>query len=181
MLKTTVTQVALLDGSPASAGDALRIVAARANHLKALVRGAESQGMHHLETLCRLTGLTEDQLLPALAPTLTQREVPRFQARTLAQAPQEILRTMGAADKLGRLVNSRQAEFEATLQRQALGQASELELAERYYLLLFDTDRLVALNGEMALAWIHVQRATGDALQALSQSDLRPRDGAPPR
>jgi hypothetical protein len=82
-----------------------------------------------------------------------------------------------AAVMLGQLVVSRRVEFEATRQRQQLGQAGELEAAERYYAMLFDTDRLAAVNGEMALAWIRLQRRTGGALQAGAEGEARAEPG----
>jgi hypothetical protein len=69
-----------------------------------------------------------------------------------------------AAVMLGQLVENRRAEFELTRQRQQMGQASELESTERYFVMLADTDRLAAVNGELALAWIGLQRSTGGAV-----------------
>jgi hypothetical protein len=69
-----------------------------------------------------------------------------------------------AVSVLGQLVDNRRSEFELTRQRQQMGQASELESAERYFVMLADTDRLAAVNGELALAWIGLQRSTGGAL-----------------
>jgi hypothetical protein len=82
-----------------------------------------------------------------------------------------------AAVMLGQLVVSRRVEFEATRQRQQLGQAGELEASERYYAMLFDTDRLAAVNGEMAMAWIALQRRTGGALQSGAEGEARAEPG----
>jgi len=102
-------------------------------------------------------------------------------ARTLRSEVARDLRALidrgNAAVMLGQLVASRRVEFESTRQRQQLGQASELEATERYYAMLFDTDRLAAINGEMALAWIQLQRRTGGALQAGSQVGSRAEPG----
>jgi hypothetical protein len=95
-------------------------------------------------------------------------------ARSRAEVAQD-LRSLSerakAAAMLGQLVDNRRVEFELTRQRQQMGQASELESAERYFVMLADTDRLAAVNGELALAWIDLQRSTGGSLGKDAASD----------
>jgi outer membrane protein TolC len=89
----------------------------------------------------------------------------------VAQDLRDVSERAKAAALLGQLVDNRRAEFELTRQRQQMGQASELESAERYFAMLADTDRLAAVNGELALAWIDLQRSTGGSIGKQAASD----------
>jgi outer membrane protein TolC len=82
----------------------------------------------------------------------------------VAQDLRDLSERAKAVSMLGQLVDNRRAEFELTRQRQQMGQASELESTERYFVMLADTDRLAAVNGELALAWIGLQRSTGGSV-----------------
>jgi hypothetical protein len=253
ILETAARQEALLKSQSALPDASLSVLAARVDRTQAQLRELEMQRLHFVEVLGLRTGLVEERLTTALAPALSENNVPRFQMAIPMRLPAALLRgrsdmaelerqllldakrspaaerrlaahnrSLGgwiaaegidnpgadepagahvqadragqlrsevardlralidrgnAAAMLGQLVVSRRVEFEATRQRQQLGQAGELEASERYYALLLDTDRLAAVNGEMALAWIRLQRRVGGALQTGAEGQAHAESG----
>jgi hypothetical protein len=198
VLETTAHQDELLRRQASQADAALDVLAARRERARSQTRELELQRLHLIQVLVERTGLGEQQLVAALTPALGEHSVPRFQmvmpqrlptspaeepeapadrASKLRSAVARDLRTLiergNAAVTQGQLVASRRVEFESTRQRQQLGQAGELEAAERYYMMLVDTDRLAAINGEVALAWIQLQRRTGGTLQVGPHGEAR--------
>jgi outer membrane protein TolC len=221
MQETLSRQATMLAAPSGTADAAQQLVAARDEQIAEQLQEVQKISLHHLHFLSARTGLTEEQLLAALAPVLAERAVPVFRMPVPVRLPAEVLRrrsdvaamerqqrlpasspplqgwivaqapqTQGddAEDALSqpraevaqalraladahhttlmltRLVASRQVEFESTRQRQAIGQASALEAAERYFLMLFDSHRLATASGDVALAWIRLQRRTGGAV-----------------
>lgn len=105
-----------------------------------------------------------DALMPGVASSEAADDDGRVQHR---------LRTLhlagSAAVMLGQLVSTRRVELETTRQRHQLGHATELEVSERHFMMLLDTERLNAALGDVALAWIALHQAYVGGLHLIAE------------